>query len=418
MKRLLIISNNVLSATSNNGKTLYSFVQGMNNVEVSQLYLSGEIPRLETYRYFRITDKDIIRGIFRSKKRGRIVDAEKTKDAIDDFSIKKRVGRNIYTLIARDLLWHKKWNSNSLNEWLDSIHPDAIFFVAGDALFAYEICDYIQGKYNSRLTVYVTDDYIMPRKGERGLSFIRRNIIREAMRQILKKATCFYTISNVMRDAYRKEFGMDSLLAVNMSDDLKDDKYKKTESEVIFTYAGSFYYRRAEVLGRLARLIWKYNCNHPECKAKLMLYSNKEPSDEIKREICVFGASEYGGSLNAIQLKKRLNTSDILVFVESFDPEQIEKVKFSLSTKIPEYMSIEKPILAIGPKGIGSMDYLADIAICVHDWATLENAVEALLSNLETNLKYGVKARKKYLIKHDSKKLQAAFYENVLGKEV
>ena len=329
MKNLLIISNNVLSETNNNGKTILSFIDGLKDVSASQLYMSGEQPRVQGYNYFRITDKDIIRGLLRPDQRGGTVEClalGNAEQVADDFSIRRAVGRNQYTLMARDLLWHKKWKSSGLQKWLDQVCPDAVFFVAGDTLFSYEIASFVQKRYASRLTVYVTDDYIMPRQRERLIDHFRRKQIRRAMKSILSQASCFYTVCEPMQQAYRKELGIDSEVAVNMAADLKSDANAKAETETVLTYAGSFYYGREDVLKKLARSVARYNEQHPEHRARLMLYSNEEPVPELKRELCLEGASEYGGTLNPKQLKERLNTSDILVFAESFDPEQEEKV--------------------------------------------------------------------------------------------
>lgn len=414
MKKLLIISNNVLSETNNNGKTILSFVRDTENLSVAQIYFSGEVPKVGGYNYFRISDKDVIRGLFRHSRRGKVVHAETQKQGSDDFSIRKAVGRNDVTLAAREALWWKKWKSRGLVEWLDAYRPDAIFFVAGDTLFPYAICEYIKKRYNAPLSVYVTDDYIMPRPEETVLHGMRRRSIRKHMVKILKMASTFYTVSQLMRETYLRELHRDSMVAFNMSDDLYDNSVVKKEKEIVLTYTGSFYYGRANTLGRLALAIQDYNKKHPEASARLLLYSNTEPSDEIRKTICIPGASEYKGSLNQTQLRDRLNTSDILVFVESFEKDQIEKIRFSLSTKVSEYLSVEKPILAIGPSGTGSMDYLSDVAFCVTSEGDINSASE-LIQNKEYQEKSARKSREKYLKYHDKRTLQKEFLMNVLG---
>lgn len=418
MSRLLIISNNVLSRTNNNGKTILSFIDGLKGTDISQLFTSGELPRIDGYDYFRITDKDILHGLLSTARRGSRIQPVPEDQGTDDFSIRKTVGRNHYTLMARDLLWHRKWKSPQLLKWLDECRPDAVFFVAGDTLFSYEICRFIRKRYSARLTVYVTDDYIMPRMKEKTAARFRRKQIRKAMKDILNQADCFYTICEPMQKAYEKELGCKSSLAVNMTEDIRNDTYTKTEKELILTYAGSFYYQRADVLSQLAKGIRDYNTTHPDQPAKLMLYSNQEPETEIREKICLEGASSYEGSLNSEQLKKRLNTSDILVFAESFEPEQIEKVRYSLSTKVPEYMSTGKAILAIGPKGIGSMDYLSDTAFCINHPDEISQRVTELLSDPAKRETLGKRSRGKYLACHNKEILQRQFAENVLGNGV
>lgn len=415
MKRLLIISNNVLSYTNNNGKTILSFIDGVKDLKVAQLYFSGEIPRVKKYRYYQMSDRDIINGMIDSSLRGKPVSAVEDMAVQDDYGIRNTVGRNEFTLTVREMIWWRKWKSKRLIAWLDSFKPDAVLFVAGDSIFAYSICDYIQKRFDCRLSVYVTDDYIMPRKDETLLHLIRRNIIKKNLCNVLKRASVFFTISEPMRLAYKKELNKDSYIALNMIEDLHDSSYEKKEKEIILSYAGSFYYGRSKVLGMLAKAISEYNKQNNVCPAKLMIYSNQNPSKSIMKELVIAGASQYGGSLLPEQLKERLNTSDILVFVESFDSYQIEKVKYSLSTKVPEYMSVGKPILAIGPKGIGSIDYLKDVSLSCSSPKRIKISINELVGNDNLRMKLAIMAREKYRVKHNRVALQKDFIKHVVG---
>lgn len=417
MKKLLIISNNVLSRNNNNGKTILSFIDGSKDLEVAQLYLSGEIPKVRGYSYFQISDKDVLKGMFNQAKRGRTYETIHLKNALsdeDDFSIKNKIGRNNFTLLARDILWHNRWCSSQLISWLDSFCPDAILFVAGDSLFAYSICEFIQNRFKSKLGVLVTDDYIMPREKESLLHLLRRKKILKHLKATLDQASSFYTICGLMKQTYKSVLGKDSMIVFNLVNDLHENSYVKQEKEIVLTYAGSFYYNRSGVLRKVAQAIFEYNKQSGVIPAKLLMYSNVEPSKEIKEEIVIDGASEYKGSLSQEQLKARLNTSDILVFVESFEPDQVEKVKYSFSTKVPEYMSVEKPILAIGPSDIGSMEYLKDISFCINSEQAINTGVLQLLTDTYLRQNLARRARQKFLENHDNDLLRTEFLNTLL----
>lgn len=414
MKKLLIISNNVLSEINNNGKTILSFVEN-SKLEIRQLYFSSEVPTIKTYEYFRISDNDVIKGWFFQKKRGSVISETKSSNVIKkEVSLKSKVGRNLITLYIREFIWKKRWQSKQLEKWLDDFQPDVILFVAGDALFAYDICTQIKEKYNSRLVTYVTDDYIMPRLNETFFEKKRRNNIRIQMEKVLKKTDVFYTISEQMQNDYKDLFLKDNLIAMNMSDDLMDKSIEKINNRYVFTYAGTLYYGRDDILVGLAKCIQRYNKTHAK-KAYLEIYCGTKPEENVLKKINIDGCSQYKGCLTKIELKNQLNQSDILVFAESFETEQIEKTRYSLSTKIPEYLSVAKPILAIGPEEIGSMQYLQDVAICVNDVKNLYDDVESLLDNQEICELYSYKARKKYEKNHNKELLQKEFVKNLIG---
>lgn len=412
--KLLIISNNPLSENSNNGKTIYSYIDSVPKENIAQLYFSSEIPSILGYNYFQITDKDVLKGILSPNKRGREV-IGKVKMISFNQEYKKGIPKNTFTRIIREIIWRKNWKSKQLNTWLEKFKPTAIFFVGGDSIFAYNICNYISKKYNARLTLYITDDYIMPRKKENIFSKKRREIIAKKIEETLELSNEFFTVSHPMQQAYKRKFGRDSNVIVNMTDDLKKEKDIKIDDKIILVYAGSLYYGRDDVCGEIALAIKKYN-RYGKKKAFFKIYTNVEPSIESKKKFEIEDVCKFCGSLKKDELIREFNKATILVFVESFDEEQIEKTKYSLSTKVPEYLSVGKPILAVGPSGIGSMEYLSDCAFNINNRNDIESGILDLLINEKLREKISVLGEEKYKLFHNKTTLQENFLRLVLGK--
>lgn len=409
-KRLLIISNRVLSTTDNNGKTLYSFIKSKPKESVSQLYFYGNLPKIARYNYFQLSDKDIILGKFSKSLRGRKVEVEEHQNPEENIcentdiliQSKYKIPRNNMILLLREFIWNNSWKSKQLDKWLDEVNPDAIFFMAGDCLYAYQICAYVVKRFHCRLSVYITDDYVLPRHHESLLAKKRREMIANLMGKCVKHSQDFYTISERMRLEYKILFGKDSKVIFNMPESIYDKKLCKISEKnetIIFTYAGSLYYGRDRILLKLAKEIKKYNnCHKDRKKGRLYIYSNAKPEQKFVKELETVGIGTvvYGGSLSKEQLKEKLNLSNVLVFVESFEKEQIEKTQLSFSTKIPEYLSVGKPILAIGPEQIGSMDYLKDVAECIINEEEIYEKLVKLASSVEVQKEYSRRALDKY----------------------
>ena len=410
-EKLLIISNNVLSLTRNNGKTIFSYIDCLPRENVAQLYFNAEMPSIEGYSYFQITDKDVIRGILSPKKRGRAVTARPING--EKRGAGAGVRRGNLERLARDVLWHRKWNSKKLREWLDAFRPTTVFFVGGDSGFAYDIYHYVVKRYQAKSALYITDDYVMPRKNDNPVGRIRRNQIRGAVRRALKHTDTFFTVSSVMQKEYRSVFGRDSETIVNLAESHRLDLPEEPSAEITLLYAGSLYYGRDEVLGKIAAALETYNQQGSGRRARLNVYTNTEPAEDSKKRFEIEGSSRYCGSLGKEELKLALNRADILVFAESFDEMQIEKTQYSLSTKVPEYLSVGKPILAVGPRQIGSMEHLAGVACCVHNGDELEERLLSLLSDSEWQGKLAEDALKKYRDDHDREKLQSHFIRSL-----
>ncbi len=374
-EKILIISNRVLSETDNNGKTLYSIIKDIPRELVSQLYFYENNPTISGYNYFQLSDKDIIRGLFDKKKRGRripadVVKSESDNDLNTNYTISSKYGirKNDLLLLIREALWKHNWKSEQLDKWLDDFRPDTVFFMAGDCLYAYRICAYIVNRHHCRLMTYVTDDYVLPRSKENKISGLRRVCIKEMMHKCVMRSQRFFTISGRMQTEYKRLFGKDSEILINKTESLREESLCEKasgNSTLIFFYAGSMYYGREDILFSLAKEIKKHNYIDSEHRAELHICCNVFPGNKFMKRVNSIDCVKYMGALDKNELKEQLNLSNVLVFVESFEKKYIEKIRLSFSTKVPEYMSVGKPILAVGPEDIGSMDMLKNCAFCV-----------------------------------------------------
>lgn len=414
--RLLIISNNVLSTTRSNGKVILSYFDCLPKHMVRQLYFSSELPSVDGYEYYQISDRDVIKGFFNKNKRGREIRHADKGNYILYKQNPDRVKTSFFRLLREALWMSERWKSDALLKWLDEYEPTDIFFVGGDSVFAYTICEYVADRYHSRLSVYLTDDYILKRKTDSLLSLFRRRIVKKSLSSCLKKADRFFTISLQMKETYKDIFGKDSYLVMNMSEPLRNEQIQENEDEISIIYAGSLYYGRIEILRLLAEAIDRIN-KTAEKKAKLKIYTNIEPSAEELKLLTIPGSSEYCGRLTKSELSAELNKSQILCIVESFDENQIENTRLSLSTKVPEYMSVGKPILAIGPESIGTMTYLSDVAMCVNKKADIEKSVGELIQSRKLQSELGKRAFDKYMKYHLKEQIQAPFIAEVFGED-
>ena len=410
--RILVISNNVLSNTKNNGKTIYSFFDTLPKDCINQIYFSNEFPEIEGYNYFRISDKDIIKGIFNHHRGNKVLAEIKRPNEIKNV-LGKKIPRNVLTCYCRDLIWYKKWYSIELNDWLNSISPTIVFFVAGDTFFSYEICNFVINKFNCRLYTYVTDDYVLPQKKNSLLCNLRRKSNFRLLDNCIKKSEYLYVVSPLMKQYYDKLFNVDSHIIVNMADShILENTIKKQTTNIEFVYAGSLYYGRIEVLIKLINVLKEYNNTHVN-KGVLKIFSSTVLTKKQLDILNCINVSEYMGAVNSTELCKVLNNADVLVFVESFDEKYIEKTKLSLSTKLPEYMSLKKPILAIGPETIGSIDYIKNETFCVTDLKKISEVIQTIFNSDEERVIKAKKAYDKYLRNHTKINIQNQFLKDL-----
>ncbi|OUQ45169.1 hypothetical protein B5E64_10735 [Drancourtella sp. An12] len=378
-KKILVISQNPFDECSNNGKTLLSFFSGYPKDKIAQLYLhEGEPLCKEFDNFFRITEKDILYNIFgMTKKCGKKI-SNRVSELI--YQESKETKWKTWPLIRlmREVVWKLPWNKKELFCWLDKYKPEVIFSTCGDTLFTYYLTRLIKKRYHSSLAVFITDDYIMPRKNIDIFWQFKRSLIKKNIKRILKEANYFFTISEGMCAEYKKIFQKKSYVIMNMEKITKVNVPSK-HSDLVLVYAGNLEYNRDKVLAELSKIIYQFNLDNKR-KVRLETYTNSSITENLREKLCL-GENKYGGKLAKKDLEVKLNEADIFVHVEAFDKKNIYDTRFSISTKIYEYLSLGKPILAIGPENIASMQFLKDTACCINDPKYMEKMLNIILSD-------------------------------------
>ena len=134
--------------------------------------------------------------------------------------------------------------------------------------------------------------------------------------------------------------------------------------------------KRADVIVSICKSFDYFLKNEIE----LYIYSSHKDWDFHKDKFSSFNFIHYRGTYKKDDFFKFTSQSDVLLHVESFDFSIRNYTRFSISTKLPEYLSMGKLILAIGPSDIASMMYLIEnkAALIINDVNNLNLINEVL----------------------------------------
>jgi len=390
LPRVLFVSVNPFSSTSNNGKTFASFFEGYPSESIAQLYFHRELPSSPVCdNYFRITDEDILRSRLRPwRVTGQRVSPaapsappnpipipipEKTHAVLKD----SRTAR-----LLRQAVWTQVRLENAqLVDWLDDFAPQVIFFCGGDAAALYPKVMALADRYDARLAFYITDDYVLPIPTRNQAARVMRWWTRKGFDRLTTQADLVLTIGEQMTRAYKAEFGFDSLPVMNMVDvpSAVPRPTALVEESLLIVYAGSMHSNRWRVLAGIAASIERLS--REGLAAKLVIYG-PQPSNEVRAAVHRLPFAEVKGLLSSSELAEAIAKADALVHVESDDPDSMAVTALSVSTKIPEYLASGRPILAIGPRGLASIEYLraaaAALVVEPNDAAALDEAIASL----------------------------------------
>jgi len=147
---------------------------------------------------------------------------------------------------------------------------------------------------------------------------------------------------------------------------------------------------------------------------KVEIYSHEKDSylgSMFDQEIISFK-----GSIDHSKIYEVFKTSDILLHMESFRDEDILFTKYSLSTKISEYLSSGKPIICYAPKEIAVHQYINETnsGFSCSTFIELQSKLELLSKHSEKRLglaRNGTKTAKDY---HTFEKSRATLYKAIL----
>jgi glycosyltransferase involved in cell wall biosynthesis len=420
LPRVLVISHNVFSTTSNMGKTLSAFFVGWDSDKLAQLYFHSEVSNSITCKnYYRITDFNILRSIFKRQDVGDILTRNDINRANTrtDKGIKSGIyqygrKRKPYMYCGRNLLWRfGKWHTPRLEEWIDQFDPQIIFFAAGDYIFSFNIALSIAESRNIPLVVSFVDDYyLIKRKSISPLYWINRYLFKRKFAEIVGNSAAYLTISDQMNEAYFDAFNKKGHVMMTASNILNIQN-DRSSSSINISYIGNLGFDRWKPLVQIGRVL--KNIVYEEQPLHIDVYSS-EKRDEVLKHLTEENGIQFKGFLDSNQVIEIMHESTLLLHVEELDNKiNKEKIKYSISTKIADSLASGTCLFAYGPEGVASIDYLKqnNAACVVTDKNKLEETLRELINNADLRQSYIKKALQLANERHNPEKNIRRFEE-------
>lgn len=410
--KVLIIGHNVLDSRTAFGKTLVSFFKNWRSENLAELYFHSEVPTMDICsKYFRITDTDALKSILKSRKHsvGRSfdssqIDVKRVSSRVDTgvksklYSFGRKRTSSIY--IARNSVWKlSKWYSDELKKWLDEFSPDVIFFAAGDYAFAYRIAYTISKARNIPMVTYICDDYYINRLNTN--SILSKPVYKNLMKHVKRcadRSSSIITICDKMTEAYKNLFDK-PIYTVYTGYSASGEVCADGEGIVYLGNLGFSRHRSLVDIGRALKSISKQTGED----VWLDVYST-ENREEIIKDLSAENGIRFHGAVDSQEVRRIISQSKMVVHVESFEPINIKKVQYSVSTKIADLLASGHCILAYGPQDVASIEYLEEneAACVVSNPDALEIKLKDILYNKEKREKIINAAKALSLKNHDA----------------
>lgn len=418
---ILVVGGGSWDDTTSLGNTFSNLFSGWGDVNFHNLYFRETAPNNSVCRdYFRITTKEILMKYLTRRKIGMAFqttgeckkhedrNGAKEKKAI---SIIHRFGLNaIYEL--EDKLWYsRKWINEELDQFIDRVKPDIIFSFAAGNSYMWLPIEYIKMRTGAKLILLVADDLHTTYRLNNDRHHLR---MRKDLDQLIGLADRIYGISEEMCAYYQKLYGI-AATPLYKGCLFENQPMSQVHTPIKFVYAGNLLFGRLETLIALVDCLERLNAGG--MRVTLDIYSGTIITDEQEKKINRGFSARFHGEIAYQEVKQKMAEADVVLHVESFEEEQIKRIRYSFSTKIIDCLQSGSVMLAIGPKGISSIEYPRKIpgAVVIDDLQDIYDKVDELVSEGEHLVNRANQMRMFALDRHDitrvRKELQIEFHK-------
>lgn len=403
--------------------TLRQIFSCWDSERLALVYTSSQMPSCDVCgHYFQIAENQVLKSVCKPTMRvGRVVQNSLENDSEDAKRERERYqqahkNHAKWMRLAREVVWKLgHWKTKALEEFVLDFNPDIIFVPIFPTAYMGRIEEYIIKITGKPTVCYLADDNYSYDSCQDWIDYIHRFWTRQFVGPLARQSDQMFVIVDKEKEDTDCRFGTDSVILTKSIDFAgKVYQHRHPNKPLRFVYTGSMVIGRDKTLSVVADAINEVNKQCGEVKAEMYIYSQTLPSDEVNNHINV-GASHYCGSVTSQEVKAIQEGADVVVFAEALEGKETNAAKLSFSTKITDYLSNGKCVLAIGKEYIAPIDYFQrnDSAIIAHSKEEILNQVKRIVEHPELIDEYGEKAFNCAVRNHEKGMMNKRFIETM-----
>lgn len=296
--------------------------------------------------------------------------------------------------------------------WADDFRPDVIYSMLGSIRLMGLVLR-VAKRCRAVIVPHFMDDW--PTTHYRGVwKWPPRAIMLSRLRSVLRRSPLGMTIGPAMADEYQRRFGVRFeafMNCVEVPGEYPAEPVDNADRPLRFLYVGGLHLDRWRALVDVGKGLTRLRSEGRN--AELIVHAPPDDRVTYGEALSAVPAIRLGESLSQQQIVPAMRAADVLVHVESFDPLLREYTRFSVSTKMPQYMSCGKPILAYGPEELASCRYVQScecgIVIGEQDPDVLLAALRALAADARQRAFWGRRGWEAANERHSAEKVRQRF---------
>ena len=299
----------------------------------------------------------------------------------------------------------KKILSDSLKIWIKKYNPELIY-CHFSSLYDIYFINQILLIFSVPLVIHIMDDFSFQYNKGLFAQILKIKWSKELLK-ILQKASCRICIGEDMAYLYQERYHLQFIDFFNSVDVEKWIDYPVNKQNYNFTivYSGTINNKNINNLRLLSEVVNEISNN--KCKILFNIYSFQGRINSFKKYFIKYNNVFLDIVPEGDLIIPILKNADLLFLPIDFSKSSIERMQYSMFTKIPAYMASGTPILLFGPEEISSVKYaLKDkwaYTVTENNQSILMGAVIKMMS--DDNLRKSISERALFLVRknHDIK---------------
>lgn len=401
--------------------TWSTLLQQYGSENVANICIRDEIPDNPVCsRYFNISENRVLKSIIkRNIKTGKetapsLESAEINEDLSEHNERYKKMKkkRRYSMLMAREIIWKAgKWRTSELDEFLDSFNPDIILHSMEGYIHLNRIILYAIKRTGAAAIGYVWDDNFTYKQSKRIGYKIYRFFQRKSLKKLASQTQEFFAISDMTKREADAFFGINCKILTKPLNSIPCVEYERIEKPINILYTGNLNIGRDQSLLKLTKVVGE------KFKEEFVIdvYTQTELSEDKKKLIEESGVCTIHAPIPQSEVLEKQKKADMLLFLEDIDGPNAHTARLSFSTKITDYLSSGKCILAIGCPDTAPMQYFIEnnTAIVAASEVEIALKLEEITNDSGLLIKYAENAREIGIKNHSKDRVLSVFAETI-----
>lgn len=420
-KKLLVFT--VASWNSKVGANSWAtLLEHYNSSNVASICIREEFPDSKVCSsYFVVSENRIIKSVFNKKiKTGYTVhpydqEREQSDDLEKHNERYRKMGkkRSYLMLLARELIWKLgKWKTKELDAFLDDFQPDVILHSMEGYIHLNRIIEYAIHRTGAKAVGYIWDDNFTYKQSNKLGYKVYRFFQRASLKRLAKKTNEFFAIAPMTKREADQYFGINCHLLTKPLSKTPVVQYATLGDCIHILYTGNLYIGREKSLLKVVNAVKSF----PRGRFFIDVYTNSALDDDylaqIDPTICVIH-----DPIPQEEVLLKQQQADVLLFLEDIDGMDAKVARLSFSTKITDYLSTGKCILAIGNIDTAPMQYFLenDAAIVCKNEDDILTALKQICEKPDIINEFAEKSALSAKKNHDPEYIRKVFDKVILS---